>query len=227
VGERGGYYFSHVRGEGDTLLEAIAEEIEIGKKTGASIHHSHYKAAGQANWDKAIPGLALIDKARAEGLDMTADMYPYVAGSTGLVSILPEWAQEGGVADIAKRLMDPATRAKMTKSMQEEGFFKVAEWDKVLIPDASNPAYVGRYIAELAEESGKTPHEWIFDALLETQGQIGMILFMMSEDNVKMQLTHPSMMIGTDGAGMPFEGPMAKGAPHPRNFGTFPRVLGK
>lgn len=226
VGERGGYYFSHVRGEGDTLLEAIKEEIEIGRKTGAAIHHSHYKAAGRSAWNLAQPGLDLIDAARKEGLDMTADMYPYVAGATSLVAILPEWAQEGGLEDIAKRLMDPATRIKMTESMKADGFFKLAEWDKVLIPASANPEHNGHYIAELADKAGKDAYNWIFDALLETKGQIGMILFMMTEENVKMQLTHPSMMIGTDGAGMPFEGPLAKGA-HPRSMGTYPRVLGK
>ena len=227
VGERGGIYFSHIRGESDTLLEATREEIEIGRKTGAAIHHSHFKAAGRENWGLAVPALELIEQAVAEGLDMTADMYPYLAGSTGLVAILPEWAQEGGLEAIVGRLTDKAARQKMEHSMKTEGFFKVAEWDKVLIPSASNPAYVGKYISELADVAGKTPYDWIFDALLETQGQIGMILFMMSEENVKMQLTHSSMMIGTDGAGVPFEGPFAQGAPHPRSFGTFPRVLGK
>lgn len=227
VGARGGIYFSHIRGEGDTLLEATKEEIEIGRKTGAAIHHSHFKAAGRENWGLAKPALDLIDQANAEGLRMTADMYPYLAGGTSLVAILPEWAQEGGLEAIAQRLTDKSTRVRMTESMQTEGFFKVAEWDKVLIPSSSNPAYQGKYISELAEAAGKTPFDWIFDALLETKGQTGMILFMMSEENVKMQLTHPSMMIGTDGAGVPFEGPMAKGAPHPRSFGTYPKVLGK
>jgi N-acyl-D-amino-acid deacylase len=227
VGARGGIYFSHIRGEGDNLLEATKEEIEIGRKTGAAIHHSHFKAAGRENWDLAEPALELIDKANAEGLKMTADMYPYLAGGTSLVAVLPEWAQEGGLESIVKRLSDKATRVKMTESMKTEGFFKVAEWDKVLIPSSSNPDYQGKYVADLAETARKTPYDWIFDALLETRGQIGMILFMMSEENVKMQLNHSSMMIGTDGAGMPFEGPMAEGSAHPRSFGTFPKVLGK
>lgn len=227
VGARGGIYFSHIRGEGDTLLEATKEEIEIGRKSGARIHHSHFKAAGRENWDLAEPAMRLIDEANAEGLRMTADMYPYLAGATSLVAILPEWAQDGGFSAIVGRLTDKETRAKMTESMKSEGFFKVAEWDKVLIPSSSNQDYIGKYIAELAEGAGKTPYDWIFDALLETKGQTGMILFMMSEENVKKQLTHPAMMIGTDASGVPFEGPLAKGAPHPRSFGTFPKVLGK
>ncbi|MCE5207240.1 MAG: D-aminoacylase [Chloroflexi bacterium] len=226
VGRRGGIYFSHIRDEGDKLIEATKEEIEIGRKTGAAIHHSHFKAAGRDNWEKAEPALRLIDQAVAEGLQMTSDMYPYTAGATGLVALLPEWAQEGGLGDIVKRLSDKATRLKMVASMKTEGFFSIAEWDKVLIAGSSNPAYSGKYISELAETSGKTPYDWIFDALLETRGQIGMILFMMSEENVKMQFNRPYMMVGTDASGMLFEGPFAQGA-HPRAMGTFPRFLGK
>ncbi|MBI9043246.1 MAG: D-aminoacylase [Anaerolineaceae bacterium] len=227
VGEKGGIYFSHLRGEGDTLLEATREAIEIGRKTGSAVQHSHFKAAGRDNWGLADKALNLIEKARAEGMDVTADMYPYTAGGTSLVAILPEWTQEGGLDDIAKRLSDNETRLRITDSMKTEGFFKVAEWDKVLIPDSENPEHVGKYISELAEKSGKTPYNWIYDAILETNGNISMILFMMSEENIKKQLVYPFMMIGTDGVGMPFEGPYAKGKPHPRNFGTYPRVLGK
>jgi N-acyl-D-amino-acid deacylase len=226
VGRRGGIYFSHIRDEGYKLIESTLEEIEIGRKTGAAIHHSHFKAAGRDNWEKAEPALKLIDQAVAEGLRMTSDMYPYTAGATSLVAILPEWAQEGGLEDIVKRLSDKATRAKIEASMKTEGFFSVAEWDKVLISGSIKEEYSGKYIAELAETAGKSAYDWIFDALLETRGQIGMILFMMSEDNVKMQFNRPWMMVGTDASGLPFEGPLAQGA-HPRAAGTFPRFLGK
>jgi len=227
LGEEGGIYFSHIRGEGDTLLEALNEAVEIGKRTRSQVQISHYKAAGKENWDKAQPGLDIIDAARAEGLNIAADMYPYVAGSTSLVAILPEWAQEGGYEAIFNRLTDEDTRKKMVESMKKEGFFKVAEWDKVLISDSKNPEYTGKTISELAAKAGKDAYTFIFDSLLETKGQMGMVLFMMSEDNVKMQLKYPQMMIGTDGYGMPFDGEYAKGVPHPRNFGTYPRVLGK
>ena len=227
VGERNGFYFSHIRGEGDTLLEAIAEAIHIGRETGAAVQISHYKAAGHDNWAKSAQGLALIDQARAEGLNITVDMYPYLAGSTSLVAALPEWAQEGGREAIAGRLTDPQTRQKMTADMQSTGFFRIAEWDKVLI--CSSPKkrdYEGRYIADLAAEADKSPHDWVFDALMETEGDIGMVLFMMSEENREEELRHPAMMIGTDGAGLAVEGPMSKGVPHPRSYGTFSRVLG-
>lgn len=227
VGKRGGIYFSHVRGEAETLLDAIQEEITIGQKTGAAIEHSHYKAMQPENWDKALIGLQMIEKARSEGIDMTADMYPYTAGSTRLIALLPEWAQEGGLSDIFTRMSDPAIRQKMTESMKSGGVFRMDDWSKVMIPTSANPAHVGRNIAEMAAEVGKTPHDWIYDAILETKGNIAIILFTMSEENIKMEMQHPAMMFGTDGFGMPFEGPFATGAPHPRNFATFPRILGK
>jgi N-acyl-D-amino-acid deacylase len=227
AGEQGGFYFSHIRNEGDTLLEAVAEAIRIGRETGAAVQISHFKAAGRENWHKSALALELIDQARAEGMDVTADMYPYLAGGTSLVAALPEWAQEGGKEAIAKRLTDPQTRQKMTADMKSTGFFRIAEWDKVLISGSPKRRdYEGRTIADLAAEAGKSPHEWIFDALLETEGDVSMILFMMSEDNREEELRHPAMMIGTDASGRATEGPLSKGTPHPRSFGTFPRVLG-
>jgi len=228
VGERGGFYFSHIRGEGDTLLEAVAEAIRIGRETGTAVQISHFKAAGRDNWDKSVHALALMDRARAEGLDVTADMYPYLAGGTGLVAALPEWAQEGGKEAIAARLVDPGTRRKMTADMQSTGFFRITEWDKVLISRSpKNRDYEGRYVAGLAADAGKSPHDWVFDALLETEADISMVLFMMSEDNRRQELRHPAMMIGTDGVGLATEGPMSEGVPHPRSYGTYPRVLGR
>ncbi len=227
VGERNGFYFSHVRGEGDTLLEAVAEAIQIGRETGTAVQISHFKAAGRNNWGKAAQALELIDQARAQGLDVTADMYPYLAGGTYLLAILPEWAQEGGRDAVAGRLSDAETRQKMASDMQTKGFFSIVEWDTVLISGSpNNRDYQGRYIADMARESGKTPYDWIFDALLETEGEMSMVLFMMSEDDCKLALQHAAMMIGTDGSGYATEGPLSKGVPHPRNYGTYPRVLG-
>jgi len=227
AGERDGFYFTHIRGEGDTLLEAVAEAIHIGRETGAAVQISHFKAAGRDNWEKSAPALELIDQARAEGLDVTADMYPYLAGSSGLVALLPEWAQEGGKETILDRLSDAETRRRMTADMQSTGFFRVAEWDKVLISDSpENRSYQGRYIADLAAEAGKSPYAWIFDALLETELDVSMILFMMSEDNRKLEVRHPAMMFGTDGSALSTEGLLSKGVPHPRSYGTYPRVLG-
>ena len=228
AGERNGFYFSHIRGEGDTLLEAVAEAIRIGRETGAAVQISHFKAAGRDNWGKSAQALELIDQARAEGLDVTADMYPYLAGSTSLTAALPEWAQEGGKEAILKRLANAEARQKMTADMQSTGFFRITEWDKVLISGSpKNRDYEGRYVADLAAEAGKSPHDWIFDALLETELAVSMITFMMSEENRRVEVRHPAMIIGTDSSGRATEGPLSKGVPHPRGYGTYPRVLGR
>jgi len=228
VGERQGFYFSHIRGESEMLLVAIAEAIRIGRETGAAVEISHLKAAGRSNWPKAALALELIDRARAEGLDVSADMYPYLAGSNGLVAVLPEWAQESGKEAVLKRLADPDVRQQMSAAMRSEGFFRFVEWNKVLI--ASSPrrrAYEGRTIADLAAEAGKSAHEWVFDALLETGLQMSIISEYAIEDNLRLQLRHPAVMIGTDSSARATEGPLSKGLPHPRTYGTFPRVLSR
>lgn len=228
VGKRGGFYFSHIRGEAETLLEAVAEAIQIGRETGAPVQISHFKAAGRQNWTKSAKALKVIDKARTEGLDISTDMYPYTAGSTGLVAMLPEWAQEGGREATLKRLADQTLRTKMTRDMDSVGFAKGVEWDTVLIngsPKWSN--YQGRFVSELASEAGRTPHEWIFDALLEAELQVSMAVFAMSEDNRRQEIKHPAMTFCTDGLGLAGHGPLAKSLPHPRSYGAFTRVLGR
>ena len=228
VGERQGFYFSHIRGESEMLLEAVAEAIRIGRETGTAVEISHLKAAGRSNWHKAALALELIAQARAEGLDVSADMYPYLAGSSGLVAVLPEWAQEGGKNAIMKRLADPDVRQRMSAAMRSEGFFRFVEWDKVLI--AGSPrrrAYEGRTIADLAAEVGKSAHEWVFDALLETELQMSSIAEYAIEDNLRLQLRHQAVMIGTDSHGRATEGALSKGLPHPRTYGTFARILSR
>jgi len=228
VGEQKGFYFSHLRDEGDRLLEAVSEAIGIGRESGAAVQISHFKAAGRHNWDKASRALDLIDQARAEGLDVSADMYPYVAGSTYLAAVLPQWAHEGGKRATLQRLGDPQTRQRMAADMQSAGFFRIIEWDQVMISGAPrNRAYQGRYVADLAAGADKSPYDWVFDALLELELEASMITFMMSEDNVRRALQHPATMIGTDGFGFSVDGPLAQGAPHPRSYGTYPRVLGR
>ncbi len=225
-GERNGFYFSHIRGESETLLESIGEAIRIGRETGAAVQISHFKASGVANWSKAPQALELIDQARAEGLDVTADMYSYPASSTGLSSLLPNWVHEGGKEATLKRLADADTRSKMLSDMQSSGRLRTTEWDKILISRCPrNRGYEGHTVADLAAEAGKPSHEWVFDALLETEMGVSMIAFTMSEENRELAMRHPAMMIGTDGSGLSTEGPLSKGLPHPRSYGTFPRVL--
>lgn len=222
VGERGGIYFSHIRSEGSQLLESIEEAITVGRETGAAVQISHLKAAGQQNWHKASQALDLIDRARAEGLDVTADMYPYEASCTGLVAMLPYWAQEGGQKDTLARLSDPIVCRKIISELEEVDY-----WDRIMVSDSpENRNYEGSMVAKLASDANKPAAEWVCSALLETGLDMGMISFGMSPENIEMQMRHPATMTGTDSEGRAFEGPYAKGVPHPRNFGTFPRVLG-
>jgi N-acyl-D-amino-acid deacylase len=224
-----GIYFSHMRGEAGTLLESIDEAIQIGREAGVPVQVSHYKAGGKANWDKARNGLQRIDKARLDGLDVTMDMYPYTAGSTHLAALLPAWAVEGGLTSVFKRLLFPWERKKIIRAMKagEGEVVEQIEWDKVLISKSRRPAYTLRYIADLAAEEGIDPYVWTLNALVKTFGDIGMVVILMSEENIRMQMQHPAMMFGTDGYGMATEGGMSTGMLHPRCFGTYPRLFGK
>ena len=227
AGMRNGYYFSHIRGEGETLLEAISEAIEIGFETKTRVQISHLKAAGKKNWGKMEQALHLIEKAQSGGLDVTADMYTYPAGSTGLRSLLPEWSLEGGVGLAIERLVVSATREKMEEEMKVTGFCSDVEFDQVYISSSPDKREIeGNYIADLADSADKSPYDWIFDTLHETKMNVMMVNFMMSEENIKMGLQHPAVMIGTDSFGLAVEGPLSKGKPHPRCYGTYPRLLG-
>ena len=226
VADRGGFYFSHIRGESETLLDAVAEAVLIGRETKAPVQISHFKAAGKQNWGKSKEALALIDTARSQGLDVCPDMYPYTAGSTSLVTLLPEWAQDGGREAILRRLSDPALRIKMSEDMTEGGFAKSVEWDTVLITGCpGRTEYQGRFVSALAKEANQTPHEWIFDALFEGGLQIHMAVFAMSEENRRHEAVHPAMTFCTDGMGFSASGAFMKSLTHPRSYGAFPRIL--
>jgi N-acyl-D-aspartate/D-glutamate deacylase len=228
AGERGGLYFSHLRSEAETFCDAVREAIEIGRRTGAGVQISHLKAAGRENWDQVPAALALIDGARAEGLDVTADMYPYAGGATYMAALLPKWALEGGTPGLLERLADPQARARIVQEMEAGGGNIVGqvEWDKVLIPSSAERAYVGHAIADLAAKEGKDPLIWALDALLATAGNMGMVVLLMAEENVRAQLQHPAVMFCTDGLGVSAEGVMAQGIMHPRFFGTYARIFG-
>ncbi len=228
AGERGGLYFSHLRSEAETLCEAVGEAIEIGRRTGAGVQISHLKAAGRENWDQAPAALAMIEGAQAEGLDVTADMYPYAGGATYMAALLPKWALEGGTPRLLERLDDPQERARIVQEMEAGGGNIVGkvEWDKVLISSSAERAYVGHAISDLAGREGKDPLIWALDALRETAGNIGMVVLLMAEENVRMQLRHPAVMFCTDGLGVSADGPMVRGIMHPRFFGTYARIFG-
>jgi len=222
-----GLYFTHMRGSGETLLDAVSEAIEIGRRMSMSVELSHFKAAGRPNWKNAGVALALVESARGSGLDVSCDMYVYTAGSTSLLAMLPDWAQEGSAQAVLARLRDPALRRRMCEEMKVSTPYKHLEWDRVLITDAPDAEWEGMTVSALGDSERLDPYTWVLDALLSSELAGLIAMFMMSDENIEMQLTKPYMMIGSDGWGLSTEGPLSTGKPHPRCYGTYPRLLGK
>lgn len=223
---RGGYYFSHIRGESETLLDAIDEAIEIGERAGLPVQIAHFKAMEDAHWWRLPEALERLDRARARGVDVAADRYPYVASSTGLAASLPHWAHDGGRDALLARLHDPLQRQRI----HDDPFTQSRRWDHTMIAYAPEHAeWEGHSVVEIAAERGKEgdPAETAFDLLVEGEGRVSVIHFGMSEENLRAVLCHPAVMIGSDGSALIPCGPLGEGKAHPRNYGTFPRVLGK
>jgi N-acyl-D-amino-acid deacylase len=224
VRQKGGLYASHIRNEGAQLLEAVDENIEIGRRSRARVQLSHHKASGQKNWGKVNESVARIEAARAAGVDVQADQYPYTASSTGLAVTIPNWVHEGGSAKLTERLRDPAVRQRIRAEDTETG----RAWDRIVIARARlRPDYSGRTVADLAHEAGKDPLEWTCDTLVEHEGSVDIIHHSMSEDDVKFVMQQPWIAIGSDSRANAPYGPLSFGKPHPRSYGTFPRVLGR
>ena len=226
VASHSGLYFSHIRGEGATLLDAIREVIEIAERAGLPAQIAHFKCSGRPYWHQLPEAISLVEEARARGLDITADRYPYTASSTGLAALLPHWAHEGGRPQVLDRLADPATRSRIRQEViaRREGL----SWQEVMISSCpAKPAYEGHTVEQLAEEQGKEPVEAVLDLLLEVEAEVAMIQFSMSEENLQRVLRLPWVMIGSDGASLVPQGEMGKGKRHPRSYGTFPRFLGR
>ena len=224
VSRYGGYYATHMRNESNVVLESMAEAIRIGREAGAPVEISHLKVTGRRNWGKATEMLKLIERAREEGIDVTADAYPYTAGSTYLASILPPWAHEGGEEKLKERCKDPKTRAKLREFIERrddwENFVKQAGWEGIIIAySPSHPEFEGKSIAEISKSLRKDPYNLIFDIIAEDGLKAMMIVFVMNEKDVDKIVSHPYVMIGTDGLDV------GVGRPHPRAYGTFPRVL--
>jgi N-acyl-D-amino-acid deacylase len=227
AGEAGGFYASHIRGEGETLLTAISEAIDIGRRASVPVEVSHLKAAGRSNWPQMAQAIELIEAARAEGLDVTADMYPYPAGSTALSALLPAWVHAGGREPLLARLSDPADHARIRAALDGPGMARDAGWEGIAIAGCpARPEYEGQTLAGIAASLGVSPGEAVIEILRQAKGDVDMVLFMMSEENVALGLQRPWVMIGSDGEGRAAQGPYATGKPHPRNYGTCPRFLG-
>jgi N-acyl-D-amino-acid deacylase len=232
----GGMYISHIRSEGGRLLEAINELVTIARVSKAPAEIYHLKAAGKANWPKLGAALSAIEAARSEGLRVTANMYTYPAGATGLDASMPPWVQEGGYKAWAARLNDPAIRRRVAAEMKTptrvwENFFTAVEGpDQILLVAFKNDALkplTGKTLAEVARMRGKSPEETAMDLVIEDGSRVGTVYFLMSEENVKRQMALPWVSFGSDEAAPAPEGIFLKSNPHPRAYGTFARVLGR
>ncbi len=236
AGEYDGRYISHMRSEGNNLLEAVEELITIAREAGVGAEIYHLKAAGQKNWSKMEEVFAMVEAARAEGLDITTDMYTYTAGATGLDAAMPPWVQEGGYDAWAERLADPEIRARLVEEIASDAqewenlYFAAGGAENVLLIGFKNPElrhYTGKSLAEVAAMRESTPEETIMDLVIEDGSRVGTAYFIMSDENVKKKIAQPWMAFGSDADSQYPGGVFLESNPHPRAYGTFARLLGK
>jgi N-acyl-D-aspartate/D-glutamate deacylase len=234
--EFGGGYISHMRSEGDRFLEALDELIKISREAKVHAQAYHLKAAGQKNWPKMQQAIAKIEAARKEGLPITADMYAYTAGATGLDAAMPTWVQQGGIDGWVAQLKKPDVRKKVLAEMRDPN----AKWESLLLA-AGSPDRVlligfktdklkpltGKTLAEVAKMRGVSPEDAAIDLVIEDHTRVGTAYFLMSEENVKLGLSQPWVNIGSDAEASAPEGPFLLSNPHPRAYGTFARFLGR
>jgi len=229
-----GIYASHIRGERETLLDAVGEALRIGKEASVPIQISHHPAKIGA-WGRSPETLAMMEEAASRGVDVACDLHPYVAGSTGLSALLPPWAQEGGPRRIVERLRSPETRQRMRADMLEEkvpgpgpcGLVKRGMWDQIIISSYPTEGLVGRTLDEIAEELGVDPFDAYFDLLLDSEAVGGVIGFYYNEEDIRHVLMHGRSMVGSDGYALAPYGILGKGRNHPRSYGTFPMIFRK
>jgi len=223
----GGLYATHMRNEGEGLFEAFDEAIQIGWHAEIPVQISHHKAAGKPNHGKVRETLKRLEAERTHGLDITVDQYPYTASSTTLASVLPPSAQVGGVPKIVERLRDPSTRREIRATMvaepqHGEHMIRGCNWDEILIASVKsgrNKVCEGKSLQQIAEMRQEEPLESVFNLLLDEECAVAMIMFTMAEEDVRTVMCHPATMIGTDGI-------WSHGKPHPRIYGSYPRILG-
>jgi len=216
----------HMRNYADHLIEAVDEAIAVGTASGCRVQASHLAAVGERNWGKTLTALAHMDAARADGVRLRADSYPYLAGSANLSQLLPGWAHEGGTAAMVLRLRTPADRERIC---QEWTTTLVQRWEDVLIcwvRTGGDASVVGKRVSEIAAERGTDPELTVLDLIADEDGLINMIAFGRSDLDLDAVLRHPDTLIGSDGLAVDPHGPSGSGHPHPRYYGCYPRLLG-
>lgn len=232
----GGIYSTHIRSEGLGIEDAIGEAIEIGEKAQVPVDIIHFKIADRRLWGRMAQVSNLIEQARSSGLEVTANQYPYIAGQNNLVALVPPWAMEGGTGKMLERLAVPESRKRMEKDLNEgiPGWFNhylaMGDWGNCLVASVkseTNKRFEGKSLAQIAEITGKTPTDAVWDLLLEEDGSVPAVYFLMSEEDVKYAMGLPWVSFGSDGTAVRPDGPLGVGKPHPRWYGTFPRILGK
>jgi N-acyl-D-amino-acid deacylase len=231
-----GKYISHLRSEGNRLVEAVEELIRISRAANIPAEIYHLKAAGEANWSKMPRVIEMIEQARRRGLRITADMYTYTAGATGLDASMPPWVLDGGYEEAFKRLRDPEIRKKIASAIRtpsrdwENLFLAAGSPDRVLLVEFKSEALkplTGKTLAEAARMRGEDPIDTIMNLVLEDRSRVGTVYFMMAEENLNRQIRLPWVSFGSDAASMAPEPPFTKSSAHPRAYGNFARVLGK
>jgi N-acyl-D-amino-acid deacylase len=231
-----GKYISHIRSEGNRLLEAVDELIRISREAQIPAEIYHLKAAGKANWSKMDAVIAKVEAARRQGLTITADMYTYTAGATGLTAAMPPWVLDGGYDAAYARLSDPATRKKIAHEMRtpsnawENLYLAAGSPDRVILVEFKSDTLkplTGKTLAEAASLRGEDPIETIINLVVEDRSRVGAVYFMMSEENLRKQMKLPWVSFGSDAASMAPELPFTKSNPHPRAYGNFARLLGR
>lgn len=232
----GGVYATHMRNEGEGILTALDEAVRIGREAHIPVEIWHLKAAGKPSWGRMAEVVAKIEEARRSGVDVAADTYAYTAWYNSFSAFIPPWAHDGGAKKLVERLRDPAMRARIRQEMETPSAAWDNEWHEIPGPEAvllctvKNPAlrpFVGKTLADIAKQRGKEPIETLFDILVEDEAFTYVAVFGMSEPDVSLALVQPWVSINNDSEGTSPEGRLGQGHPHPRAYGTFPRILRK
>jgi N-acyl-D-amino-acid deacylase len=231
LARHGALYFTHLRDEANHVFDAVEEAIEFGAQTGVHVQIVHAKVSGTDNWGKVGKFLARLREARSQGVKIDCDEYPYTAASNPLRNLMPSWLQQGGIDAMLARLGDPAVRAKIKDEVAAHGlnnFGRIKSWDAVRIaisPDL--PRYAGKTVVEIAREQNKDPFDAALDYIVADRGQTRVVVESIAEDDVRDFIRAPEVMVGSDGNSVAPTGITGQGKPHPRFYGTFPRVLGR